>query len=257
MTDSKSRSIDRYNRFAQGYVTSKTHASGSDLDRLVAIADPQPGWMTLDIATGGGHTALTFAPHVDTVIATDITPKMLDAAARHFAERDAHNIRVQLADAENLPFDDARFDLVTCRIAPHHFPDVPRFVGESVRVLKAGGLLLVQDHVLPDDGETAAAVDDFERFRDPSHNRAYSQPQWVAMFEAAGLTVTYTEQITKRHELLPWAVRQGNTPEMVAELYRRLQTATEAVAGWMQPDGLDDLHTASFVNHHLMIAGRK
>ena len=71
--DSKSLSRKRYTRFAEGYVTSKTHAKGTELDRLVEIAQPQPDWVVLDVATGGGHTALKFAPLVAQVIATDIT----------------------------------------------------------------------------------------------------------------------------------------------------------------------------------------
>ena len=75
--DSKSLSQERFGKFAEDYVTSQSHASGYDLDRLVEIANPQADWLMLDIATGGGHTALKFAPHVRQVIATDITPKML------------------------------------------------------------------------------------------------------------------------------------------------------------------------------------
>lgn len=62
--DSKALSEERYTQYAEGYVTSQTHAKGSDLDRLIAIAEPQSDWVALDVATGGGHTALKFAPHV-------------------------------------------------------------------------------------------------------------------------------------------------------------------------------------------------
>ncbi|MFL7790536.1 MAG: methyltransferase type 11, partial [Anaerolineae bacterium] len=62
--DTKTLSQERYTQYAQGYVTSKAHAQGSELERLVDIARPQPNWIVLDAATGGGHTALAFAPHV-------------------------------------------------------------------------------------------------------------------------------------------------------------------------------------------------
>jgi len=73
-------SQERFGRFAQAYVTSQAHAQGNDLDRLTELAQPEPDWIALDIATGGGHTALRFAPLVERVFATDITPKMLHAA---------------------------------------------------------------------------------------------------------------------------------------------------------------------------------
>ena len=129
--DSKSLSQARYTQFADGYVTSETHASGSDLDRLIAIAQPAPHWHALDIATGGGHTALKFAPYVAHVIASDLTPRMLESARRHIVDdKGAANVSFREADAEDLPFECDRFDLVTCRIAPHHFPDAQRFLRE-------------------------------------------------------------------------------------------------------------------------------
>ena len=174
MSDSKKLSKERYSQFAEGYVTSLTHAKGADLDMLLDIAKPQADWHVLDIATGGGHTALKFAPHVEKVIASDLTPKMLEKAEQFITSQGIQNVEFQVADAENLPFEDNQFDLVTCRIAPHHFPNVAKFVQESARVLKAGGLLLIQDHVLSENTDVANVADSFEKLRDPSHNKAYS-----------------------------------------------------------------------------------
>ena len=254
MRDSKSLSQQRYNQFAQGYVTSQSHAKGADLDRLVEIA--QPGWTVLDVATGGGHTALKFAPHVALVVASDLTPNMLEAAQTFITGKGVTNIEFKRADAENLPFNDAEFDLVTCRIAPHHFPDCFRFVQESARVLKPGGLLLVQDHVLPGDEKAARYVDAFETLRDPSHNRAYAEYEWAGMFLDAGLMVEHVEQIVKVHEFVPWAERQGCTPDVIQRLGILLKQAPQAAADWMQPRAVGTPE-ATFVNHHLIIAGRK
>ena len=254
--DSKNLSKERYTRFAEGYVTSKTHAKGADLDRLVAIANPQSDWYALDIATGGGHTALKFAPHVNQVLATDITPRMLEKAREFITDSGAKNVDFAVVDAENIPYDDATFDLVTCRIAPHHFPNITQFIKESARVLKAGGLLIVQDHVLPEDKATADIVDGFEKLRDPSHNFALSHDAWMKTFEDAGLQVTHTEELTKRHEFIKWAQRQGNDDELINSLVEMVKNSTEAVQAWMAIEnwGSED---ATFVNHHIIIAGLK
>ncbi len=256
MSDSKKLSRERYSQFAAGYVTSQGHAKGSELDRLVAIAQPQSDWRVLDIATGGGHTALKFAPHVAHVIASDLTPKMLEKAAAFIADQGVTNVDFKEADAENLPFDAAQFDLVTCRIAPHHFPNAQQFVHESTRVLKPGGLLLVQDHVLAEDESAAAYADHFEKLRDPSHHQAFTEAQWRAMFAAAGLVVEHTEQLIKRHNFLDWAQRQGNSPELIAQLEGLLRNAPPLAQEWLLAEqiGTPD---ASFVNHHIIIAGRK
>ena len=253
--DSKALSQSRFGRFANRYVTSRTHAKGAELDRLIEIAQPQPDWLMLDVATGGGHTALKFAPHVAQVIASDISPAMLDAARRFVTAKGAGNVAFQLADAEDLPFEDGQFDLVTCRIAPHHFPDCPRFVHESARVLNEGGLLLVQDHVLPEDERTARYVNDFERLRDPSHNRAYSESEWVEMFRVEGLEVEHREQITKRHSFLQWTALQSCTPRAVDDLRAMLEQSPSAVAEWMQPRDMGT-QGASFSSHNIIISGR-
>ena len=256
LPDSKSLSQARYSQFAEGYVTSETHAKGSDLDRLLAIAQPQAHWRALDIATGGGHTALKFAPHVSAVVATDLTPRMLDKAREFIiGERGIGNISFEQADAENLPFENAEFDLVTCRIAPHHFPDVPRFLGECARVLTPSGVLMLQDHLLPAHEESARFVDAFECLRDPSHNRAFNASEWEAMFVGAGLEPEYSEVYIKRHDFIPWVQRQGNDAATVARLVALLHDTSPVAREWMDPRDWGEPN-ATFVNRHILMRGR-
>ncbi len=257
MPNSKSLSRARYSQFAEGYVTSETHAKGSDLDRLLAIAEPQAAWQALDIATGGGHTALKFAPHVARVIASDLTPRMLEKARQFIVEdQGIGNVSFELADAEDLPFGERRFDLVTCRIAPHHFPDVQRFLQECARVLKAGGMLILQDHVLPTDEESARYVDAFERLRDPSHNRGFDAEEWYAMCQRAGLAVEYSERYVKRHDFQPWVRRQGNDSATVSRLIGMMRDAPPIAHDWMDPQDWGS-SAATFVNRHILIRGRR
>jgi ubiquinone/menaquinone biosynthesis C-methylase UbiE len=243
--DSKALSRQRYGKYAQRYVTSKT----------LEIGRPDSGWEALDVATGGGHTALKFAPYAARVVATDLTVEMLRAARAHLLAQGATNVWFVAADAEDLPFRTGKLELVTCRIAPHHFPNVPRFVAECARVLKPGGRLLVQDHVLPEDEQAAQYVDAFEKLRDPSHNRAFGEAEWRALFEGAGLTVERVEQVIKRHEFLPWAERQGCTPEVIARLESMLHQAPLLAAEWLQARDVGS-PAATFVNHHIIISGR-
>lgn len=254
----KAQTQQRFSRFAQSYVESPRHASGEDLDRLVELAQPQPGWLTLDVATGGGHTALRFAPHVRRVIASDLTVTMLEAARRFVVGAESmRNVSFCGADAENLPFAPGVFDLVTCRIAPHHFPNVFRFVQECTRVLKPGGLLLVEDQLVPENDRAARYIDAFERLRDPSHHRVYALYEWQGMFLDAGLSVVHAEDLPKRGgRLIPWAERQGCTPAVIERLQIMLAQAPGPVAEWMEPQCVGTAD-AAFTHHYIVIMGRK
>lgn len=249
-------SQQRFGQYAENYVTSRPHAQGADLDRLLQLSEPQAEWVMLDVATGGGHTALKFAPYVAHVTASDVTPAMLEAAERHLRDQGISNATFKRVDAEAMPFDDASFDLVMCRIAPHHFDDAARFVHEAARVLKPGGSLLVQDHLVPEDRTAARYIEAFEKLRDPSHNRAFTEGEWRAMFVDAGLTVTHVERLTKELVFKTWTERQGVTENTKACLIVLLEEAPAAVLDWVQPRawGTPD---ATFTSQHLIIRGRK
>jgi SAM-dependent methyltransferase len=130
----------------------------------VELTQPHAGWHALDIATGAGHTAFAFAPYVARVTASDLTPEMLIVAEKLAMEKGLTNVDFKEADAEHLPFDEATFDLVTCRIAPHHFPDIVQFLRECARILKPGGVLAVVDNIVP--GDQDETVREFYRLLD-------------------------------------------------------------------------------------------
>lgn len=218
---------------AEAYVTSTVHANKPDLQRMVALAELRGDERVLDIATGGGHTALAFAPHVREVVATDLTPAMLAAAERFITEQltaadRALNVRFERADAEALPFDDASFDVVTCRVAPHHFSDVALFVREVARVLRPGGVFALDDTIAPADPALDQFINTVEKLRDPTHVRDYTVSEWQSFCADAGLRVSSSETFTKTLPFEDWCVRARVTPDTQTELTRLLLAATPA-----------------------------
>ncbi len=211
MTEQTKAAVRReFGANAAAYVTSAPHATGASLERLLSLVKPQPAWRVLDVATGAGHTAFTFAPHVQQVWATDITPEMLEQVRRQAQQRQVTNVIIELADAEQLPYADAMFDLVTCRIAPHHFDAPERFVQEATRVLAPGGVLAVVDNIVPP-GVAGAYVNAFEKLRDPSHVRCLSMEEWRELFVQGGFVVEHAEAIAKRIDFGDWAARHDVT----------------------------------------------
>lgn len=246
----------RFAQFAQNYVQSDVHASGSDLDRMIDVAAPQPGSLGLDIATGGGHTALRFAQRGVRMMATDFGLTMLEAARAHIATQGGDTLRYAGADAENLPFADNTFDLVACRVAAHHFPDAYRFMLEAARVLKPGGRVVIHDHLLPEDPRAMAYLEAFETLRDPSHCRAFNESEWRGLLLDAGLQVEHVERLDRAALLVPWSERQGNPPEVTERLRIMLAQAPQAVADWIRPRSVLS-PDAGFDHVYILITGTK
>lgn len=168
--------------------------SEATLKQMLVWADPQPQWRVLDIATGTGYTALALAPHVAHVTGADISPNMLAQAARHAQEQDVANVAWHEAAAESLPFDNKAFDLVTVRIAPHHFTNVRAFLSETRRVLRPNGVFVLGDTTVPDDAPAIAEwQNSVERLRDTSHAANLPARVWRALSEEAGLRVSDVE----------------------------------------------------------------
>jgi len=219
---------------AANYAISPVHATGSSLAMLADLLEPDPVWRLLDIATAAGHTAFALAPAVAEVVATDLLDEMLEVAGQQAEAKGLTNVVFQQADAESLPFADASFDAVTCRIAPHHFPKPERFVAEVARVLRPGGRFGLVDNMV--DAEAATFVNDFEKRRDPSHVRALPIDEWLGLVTDAGLTVDAVERLTKRMEFTTWADNMSVPGPVRVELLADLETAPAAAVAYLEPD---------------------
>lgn len=230
----------KFGEAAADYAASAVHATGPSLARLLELVETEPTWRVLDIATGAGHTALAFAPHVAKVTASDITPEMLQEARRLAHERGVRNVVTARASADDLPFPDTSFNLVTCRLAAHHFPDPAAFVREAARVLIPGGSFALVDNISPDDADLALGYNAFEKLRDPSHGRCLTLGEWHALMREAGLTPVTSEVIDQDIPFDPWVQRIRCSAATVTRLKDMLET--EPLRVYLRPrethDGL-------------------
>lgn len=172
---------------AEAYRTSAIHSAGEDLDLVVEWCEPGPDVTVLDVATGGGHVARRLRERDATVVTLDPAPGMQADTT---------------APAEELPFADATFDAVACRLAAHHFADVRRAVGEMARVAR-------NRVVICDNTFVSMASEEADRLRDPSHVRNYSVAEWHSFFELAGLRVADEQTMERPLEIEPWLERAG------------------------------------------------
>ncbi|MBS4207299.1 class I SAM-dependent methyltransferase [Bacillus sp. FJAT-50079] len=224
----KAKVIKQFGNNANKYVTSESHSKGEDLTLLVDWLKPQDHWIALDIATGGGHVAKALAPHVKQVVASDLTKEMLANTSQHLGSS-FQNIFYVIADAENLPFLDQTFDVITCRIAPHHFPNPDRFVKEVARVLKPNGSFLMIDNVVPEESHLAKFMNTFERLRDESHAACLSIEKWRPLFSEANLMEIKSKVRKKTYVFPEWVKRTAVNQHQIDKVTDYILKADEKI----------------------------
>ena len=255
--DKKAQVQEYFSRTAESYVASFSHRGGNDLERLIEIGEWAPYQHALDVATGGGHTALAVAPHVGRIMVTDLTPRMLEQAQAYLTSQGVTNADFQEADAEQLPFADNSFDRVTCRIAPHHFPNIAQAVYEIARVLKPGGIFLLIDSIAPSDQALDTFLNTMEKRRDSSHGRSSTVEEWHHFFTDAGLQVEYEELFRRPLQYDDWTKRAQLSRNEKATLEQFILGQDEHTRTYFDVVQRADGHLESISNDFVLLKGRK
>jgi len=195
----------------------------------------------LDVATGAGHTGLFLASLGHDVTLADIAQPMLDKAARTAVQRGLTVKTIQHL-AEQFPHADESFDLVTCRVAAHHFSYPEKFIGECARVLKPdGNFLLIDGTVADDQPESEAWIHPVEKLRDPSHNRFLTPRTWSALCQTHGLAVIFVKIVPFKQPDLNWYFETAATPDenriKVLELIARAPASAKDLFQIGEEDG--------------------
>jgi ubiquinone/menaquinone biosynthesis C-methylase UbiE len=243
---SQRSSQEQFGRLAQNYTNSTTHTTRNALVDLREFVEGRHYGVGVDIGAGPGFTAFTVAPFCDSVIATDVTPQMLEEVRKQRIERGAPQTQMALVAAEALPFKDNSIDLIVSRTASHHFVDLPAWLREVERVLAPGGLLVNGDTCAPEDLDAAAWMHDMELKRDASHGRNLAPSQWRTAVEHVGLRVTDVSMSYVLLQYPDWTERAGvgveESAEIRAEMLSASPEAQKAFDFQENADGTVDFH---------------
>lgn len=155
------------------------------LDLLLELTRPSSEDTVLDLACGPGLVACAFARQAGQVIGLDLTPAMLEQAAKRQQEQGLTNLVWKQGDVQALSYADNSFSMVITRYSFHHLLDPQQTLAEMIRVCKPGGRVLVADVALPP--EKSAAYDRLEIMRDPSHTHALTTDEFSKLFLQSGL----------------------------------------------------------------------
>ena len=213
---------------AAEYARAQLFATGHDLALLRQAAALTGRERVLDLGTAAGHTALALAPDAAHLIGLDPAMAMLREARRLATERGITNLDLVASFAEPLPCLDGSIDLVTCRLAAHHFPDLPGMIYEVARVLRPGGRFIVVDTIAPEDDALDAFINEVEIIRDPSHAHDYRLSEWDRALAGWGLRYEFLTQWHLFQEFDTWVQRLRVPPAAIARLEALFDSAIPA-----------------------------
>ena len=115
---------------------------GNATNKMLEMAGITSGYRVLDVAAGAGEQSIMAAKRVSPsgyVLATDLSPNILEYAKQMAQQAGINNIETRVMDGENLTLEDETFDAVISRVGLIYFPDQQKALKEMLRVLKPGG----------------------------------------------------------------------------------------------------------------------
>jgi ubiquinone/menaquinone biosynthesis C-methylase UbiE len=140
----------------------------------------QPGQKILDLGTGSGYLAFEIAklnPQCNT-IGLDIVEKTITRNNSIVKDNDLKNLKFTYYDGEIFPYDTDFFDIIVCRYALHHFPQIEMCFSELSRVLKTNGQLYISDPT-PKIFDNDRFIDKYMQMKDDGHICFYTKDELI------------------------------------------------------------------------------
>jgi SAM-dependent methyltransferase len=253
--DHLQRIKQEFARQAAGFATSAALTERAPIQRIIDATGADATKLALDLACGPGIVTAELAAVAGEVVAFDLTPEMLAKARERCSKANLQNVTYKEGSATQLPFPENHFDVVVTRAAIHHFQEPRRVLGEVMRVMKKGAILVVGDVVSSELAEKSALQNAIEILRDPSHVRMYPASELASLVQGSGLKIEKQDSWDQPRAFEEWAGIVAD-PERI----NPLRTIVQALARAGEDAGMG-LSTADgtivFFHRWLLLVARK
>ena len=202
----------QFTRTAEAFAEFAVRDSAEVTAEKVQFSKPQPDAVALDVACGPGAFVLALAPKVLFAYGIDLTAEMVRRARALQTDRRISNAGFSRGEAEQIPFGDASFDLVSCQCAMHHIQKPEIVLREMVRVMKPEARLMLIDPLGPESDSKFELYNRIEVIRDPSHTASLRLTTYLALFDKLELE-TVSQTVKRRlRSFNHWMLRAGLKP---------------------------------------------
>ncbi len=199
----------QFTKTADAFTNLAVRDSPEVLTERVEFVKPQATDLSLDVACGPGAFVLALAPRVGFARGVDLTEELLRRARQSQLERNVSNATFDRGEAEQLPYPDAAFDLVTCQCSLHHMLKPVMALKEMVRVAKPEGRVVITDTLSPESDSKFELHNRIESLRDPSHALSLRLTTFLEIFEDLGLEITRQSLKRRQRSFNQWMLRAG------------------------------------------------
>jgi 2-polyprenyl-3-methyl-5-hydroxy-6-metoxy-1,4-benzoquinol methylase len=186
---------DAFDTQAPKFEVAPVQSDRAAIDRLVREAELPPGGVVLDAGCGPGLVSAALLEAGFHVVGVDLSREMIERARRRC---EAHGERarfLQLSVFDPTLDSLGPFDGALSRYVLHHVADPARFLGRQIGLLRAQGILVVNDHITDPDPTVAAHHAALEVARDRTHTRNLTGSELVDLFAKCGLAaIRYVEE---------------------------------------------------------------
>ena len=249
----------QFTKTADAFTQWAVRDSPEVLVERVEFVKPQATDLALDVACGPGTFVLELAPRVGFARGIDLTEELLRRARQSQLERNILNAAFDRGEAEQLPYPDGVFHLVTCHCSLHHMLQPRVVLKEMVRVIKPEGRLGIIDTLSPESDAKFELHNRIESVRDPSHTLSLRLTTFLKMFEDFGLEIA--RQLLKRRQrsfnqwMLRAGLKAGHKPYQ--ETRQLLEESMQGdCAGYSAQVQDDDMSIVHHEGMFLLVSGR-
>lgn len=178
-------------------------------DKVVDFTNARKGSKILDVATGTGKQAFAFAKRGYDVIGIDLSKDMLRVANR---ENKYVNVKFEVTDATNMPFENNRFDVSCVSFALHDMPLTIRekVLKEMVRVTKHKGIIVIIDYALPKNKIGRYLIYSFVKSYESKYYPEFIKSDFKALLRKSGIEIKEELSVLLRAGRILKEIRMDN-----------------------------------------------